>query len=162
AQVRLMALLALADLRPSPESGKAIAAALADPKNSADRWIPEAATCAAAKNADQFLIALAGQSKPADRALSVAVVVAAHYARAKDESLSGEQRAAAARELIGYRADKETVQTLLDLITPRTPPEMAAGILRAAQDAEVTATGALILERLPGLTPSARKAGVAA
>jgi putative membrane-bound dehydrogenase-like protein len=250
AQVKLMSLLALADLPPSPEAGKAIAEALA--RNVGDRWIPDAATAAAAKNADEFLMALAGQQQPADRVLSVAATVAEHYARsggsdaagavmarlaegdvsvadaivrafaqewrrseppkmdqqldqsldrlatrlsperrgllvklatawgskrfekymaeavaalvakAKDESLSGEQRAAAARELIGYRADKETVQTLLDLITPRTPPELAAGILRAAQDADVPTTGALILERLPGFTPSARKSGVAA
>src|SRR5438128_10324839 len=74
-----MSLLALADLPPTPDAGKAVAEALA--KNIGDRWIPDAATSAAAKNADQFLITLAGQSKPAERVLSVAAVVAEHYAR---------------------------------------------------------------------------------
>jgi putative membrane-bound dehydrogenase-like protein len=251
-QVRLMAFLALADLPATPAAAQAIAAALRDPRNASDRWIPDAATCAAAKNADQFLIALAGRPNPSERALSVAATVAEHYARgggspavgavvaglaagdvavadavtrafvagwrqaeapkldaqleqnldrlagrlsperrgplvklatawgskrfekyaaeaagallakAKDENAPGEQRAAAARELIGYRADKETVQLLLDLITPRSPPELAAGILRAVQESDVPSAGGLLLERLPGLTPAARKAGIVA
>src|SRR5205823_6348901 len=78
-QVRLMSLLALADLPPTSDAGKAIAEALA--KNTGDRWIPEAATCAAAKNADQFLIASAGQTNPTERVLAVAATVAEHYAR---------------------------------------------------------------------------------
>ncbi|MFO0809103.1 MAG: PVC-type heme-binding CxxCH protein [Gemmataceae bacterium] len=251
-QVRLMSFLALADLPATPEAGKAVATALAEPRNSSDRWIPDAVTCAAAKNADQFLIALARLPRPAERAAqSVAATVAEHYARnggspaigaiiaslaagdvsvadavirafasewrrsepptlnedleqnldrlagrlsperrgllvklatawgskrfekylaeaagallakVKDESASGEQRATAARELIGYRSDKETVQTLLDLVTPRSPPELAVGVLRAVQESNVSTAGGLILERLPGLTPAARKAGVA-
>src|SRR5207249_9243 len=70
AQVRLMALLALADLPATPEAGRVIATALGDVRNASDRWIPDAATCAAAKNADQFLITLAGRSRPAERAVS--------------------------------------------------------------------------------------------
>src|SRR5262249_54087218 len=56
--------------------------------------------------------------------------------------------------------DKETVQTLLDLITPRTPPELAAGLLGAVQGSTAPGAGRLILERLPGLTPSARAVGL--
>src|SRR5262249_10900664 len=70
-------------------------------------------------------------------------------------------RVAAARELASHKAsDKETVQTLLDLITPRTPPELAAGFLQALQASEAPDAGRLILERLPGLTPATRSAGL--
>src|SRR5206468_9424308 len=72
------------------------------------------------------------------------------------------ERLAAARELAASRvADKQTVQTLLDLITPRLPPELAAGILQALQVNEVPEAGALILDRLGTMTPSIRVAGFA-
>src|SRR5205823_5657562 len=79
-QVRLAALLALADLPPSAGAGRA-AAALADPATAADRWLPEAATCAAAANGESFLLALAGQPRPTEKLRAVAAVVAEHYAR---------------------------------------------------------------------------------
>src|SRR5436309_1571029 len=41
-QVRLMSFLALADLPATPEAGKAIVAALGDPLNAGDAWIPDA------------------------------------------------------------------------------------------------------------------------
>ena len=51
---------------------------------------------------------------------------------------------------MGQRAgDNEIAKTLLDLITPRTPPELAVGLLRAVQTSEAPATGSLVLERLP-------------
>jgi putative membrane-bound dehydrogenase-like protein len=81
AQVRLMALLALADLPATPGAGDAVAAALGEPSNAEDRWIPDAATCAAAKNSEHFLKALAAVKKPSDKLLSVTAIVAEHYAR---------------------------------------------------------------------------------
>src|SRR5205807_619947 len=42
-QVRLMALLALADQPALPAAGPAIVAVLNDAQNSADRWLPDAA-----------------------------------------------------------------------------------------------------------------------
>ena len=267
AQVRLMALLALADLPPTPAAGEAIVTALSDPANAADRWIPDAAICAAANNAEYFLRALAAaplpsppsdggegrvRGAPSEKLLTAAAIVAEHYARGgpvesvgalitrladadgptadavvrglakgwpvkqpprldeqieqdlerllsrlapdrrgllinlatawgskrfekyaagvvstllariKDESLPASERIASARELIGHRAaDKQTVQTLLDLITPRTPPELVTGLLQALQASEAPETGRLLLERLPGLTPAARSAGLA-
>src|SRR5262249_14863674 len=72
AQVRLMALLALADRTPAPKAGAAVAEALGLPENESDRWIPDAATCAAAKNAPHFLAALARRKKgPSERTLAV-------------------------------------------------------------------------------------------
>src|SRR5205823_8711535 len=82
-------------------------------------------------------------------------------AQVKNEALSSEERINAARELVGQRpADKETVQTLLDLITPRTPSDVAAGFLQALQATDAKDAGPMILERLPSLTPAARAAGL--
>src|SRR5262245_58266432 len=81
AQVRLMALLALADQPATPAAAAAIIAALSDPANTGDRWIPDAATCAAAKNSEDFLKALSGKKEPPAKLLDVATIVAEHYAR---------------------------------------------------------------------------------
>jgi putative membrane-bound dehydrogenase-like protein len=81
AQVRLMALLALADLPAAPKAGAAVAAALSEPSNADDRWLPDAATCAAAKNSVGFLKALAVVNQPSEKLLAVTAIVAEHYAR---------------------------------------------------------------------------------
>jgi putative membrane-bound dehydrogenase-like protein len=251
AQVRLMSLLALADRPSTPAAGEAIVAALSDPTNARDRWIPDAATSAAANNSETFLKALSANKGVSPKLLAVAGIVAEHYARSapvdsaatvlaslvnadpqiigavvrglskgwpgdkplkldesieqnlekliarmpperrgelikltsawgskkferlaaevsrallakvKDEALSAADRIAAARELAGYRnADTAIVETLLEQITPRTPPEIAIGFLQALQVSEAADAGKLILERLPALTPATRAAGL--
>jgi putative heme-binding domain-containing protein len=266
AQVRLLALLALADQPPTKAAGEAVVAALADPLNANDRWIPDAATCAAANNSASFLRALAApltlpsppageegrvREGPAPKLLTVAGIVAEHYARggpadsvlgviaglagadprvadavvrglAKgwpaekqpkldehaeadlervlgrlaperrgalvrlaaawgskkfekyaaeaartllarvgDESLKTDDRVTAARELVGQGgADGENVKTLLEAVTPSAPPELAAGLLDALRSSESPEVGRLVLERLPGLTPASRAAGI--
>ena len=92
-----MTLLALADQPVQPAVGPAIVAALSEPQNTEDRWIPDAATCAAAKNSENFLSAVASpltlpsppseggegrvRGQPSAKLLSVTSVVAEHYAR---------------------------------------------------------------------------------
>ena len=83
-QVRLAALLALADAPASPLAAEALVAAVADGKVNGDRWLPDAATAAAATNADGFLKALA--ARPFAQAAPPLVVtmagrVAEHLAR---------------------------------------------------------------------------------
>jgi putative membrane-bound dehydrogenase-like protein len=251
AQVRLMALLALADQPPAPATGEAIATMLGDSVNADDRWIPYAATCAAANNTVYFLQALAAKKASSPKLLGVTAIIAEHYARGapldslpdvlarlanadssvanavvhglakgwpankapklderteqqleqlgsklapgqrglliklaatwgskkfekyaveaskallaqvRNESLHTLQRTAAARELVALRAtDKETVENLLELVAPRTPPELAAGILSALQATEVRDSGKIIVERLAELTPAARTASL--
>jgi uncharacterized protein len=251
AQVRLMTLLALADRPASPAAGRAIVEALGRPENANDRWIPDAAIAAAAKNGDGFLRALAAVQKPADKLLTVTGIVAEHYARGgpiesigpvlasladtdpaaadaavrgiakgwparrpprldeqvekdlgrlaarlspdrrgalvrlasdwgskqfakagaeilksltakvAEASLKPDQRVAAAAELVGYQpADKEVVATLLDQITPQAAPELALGLLQALKASESPEAAALLLDRLPSLTPAARAAGI--
>ena len=72
-----------------------------------------------------------------------------------------EDRVAAASELVGYQAaDKELVQRLLEVVTPQAPPELGVGILRAVQASEAAGAGGLIADRLPGMTPTVRSAGI--
>lgn len=66
AQVRLAALLALADMPPKDEAGAAIYAVLQSPRNSQDRWLSEAATAAAARNDASFLRAILASFRPAE------------------------------------------------------------------------------------------------
>jgi uncharacterized protein len=82
-QVRLAALLALADLPPARAGAEALVAALEDGSLVEDRWLADAYTSAAARHHVEFLPALArGWSKPLSPAL-VAVVsrAAEHQAR---------------------------------------------------------------------------------
>jgi putative membrane-bound dehydrogenase-like protein len=79
-QVRLMTLLALADQPAGAKAGAAVVEALTRPEDANDRWIPDAATAAGAKNAEHFLKSL-GTARPAGKLMDVATVVAEHYAR---------------------------------------------------------------------------------
>jgi putative membrane-bound dehydrogenase-like protein len=250
-QVRLMTLLALADQPASEKSGAAIVEALARPENADDRWIPDAATAAAANNAEQFLRSLATVKDPPAKFVEVVAIIAEHYARSdaggsvgsvvaklveadaaiadavvrglargwpasrppkldasleanllklmdrlsperrgvlvrlavswgskqfataaeeiaktmlarvKDADARTSERIAAAEELLGFQpGSKELTAAILDQITPQAAPELAAGLLRALRVSESRDTPALILERLPKLTPAARAAGI--
>ncbi|MCH8830888.1 MAG: c-type cytochrome, partial [Planctomycetes bacterium] len=89
AQVRLMTLLALADLPATASAGPAIVAALNNPTNTSDRWIPDAATSAAANNAMSFLRGLSSTKSRArqdaaassPKLIAVTRIVAEHFAR---------------------------------------------------------------------------------
>jgi putative membrane-bound dehydrogenase-like protein len=70
-QVRLAALLALAEVPSTDEAGAAVVAAMAKPENAKDKWIPQAATAAAARHDAGFLkavLAAAGARGKAERA----------------------------------------------------------------------------------------------
>ncbi|MCX7409406.1 MAG: ThuA domain-containing protein [Planctomycetales bacterium] len=82
-QVRLAALLTLADLPPSLEAATAVREALSSREVAEDRWLKDAATSAAAKQDAAFLKGVLTnkdeklQSPPAD----VLLIVAEHYSR---------------------------------------------------------------------------------
>ncbi|WP_165068846.1 PVC-type heme-binding CxxCH protein [Paludisphaera rhizosphaerae] len=83
-QVRLAALLALADAPNTPEAGEAVAKALASGLGAGDRWLPDAATSAAAAHAEPFLKALAAikaDQEPSPTLLTIVGRVAEHHAR---------------------------------------------------------------------------------
>jgi putative membrane-bound dehydrogenase-like protein len=81
-QVRLMTLLALADQPQDERSGAAAAEALTKAENAQDKWIPDAATAAAAGNSVGYLKTVAKTKAPTEKMLTVAGIVAEHYARA--------------------------------------------------------------------------------
>ncbi len=79
AQVRLAALLALADLPGTEQAGPAI---LAEMSGELDRWLADASVAAAATNADSFLAAIArSKTKPTGRMSEAMTIVANHYGR---------------------------------------------------------------------------------
>src|SRR5262249_55568052 len=79
-QVRLAALLTLADQPTYTEAAAPIVAALADTQMVKDRWLFDAAICAAAKNDAKFLLAAI---RTANVPVTIIEQVAEHYARGK-------------------------------------------------------------------------------
>jgi uncharacterized protein len=90
-----------------------------------------------------------------------AVLTATYLAQVRQEKLSDEARAAAAAQLIELRrTDADTARAVLDLLTPRTSPVLAQGLLRAVGGSEAAAVGAALVDRLPALTPALRPVAV--
>ena len=86
-----------------------------------------------------------------------AEMAASLLATAKDESLSESRRVEAARQLVELRAASDDLaQQLLALITPRTPPDLAAGLIGAVADGSAPGAGNAMVERLPALAPALR------
>lgn len=88
AQVRLAAILALADQAQHREAGGAIAKLVRNGDYSSDRWIGDALTSAAAMHAVPFLAALADAEEGQEtslggKALPTAAIVAEHIARSR-------------------------------------------------------------------------------
>lgn len=92
AQVRMAGLLALAELPANDEAGRAIFQALQQPRNAQDRWIPDAATAAAAKNDAGFLKAvLASFQPPTDQAAAETTAPANLIRNSSFEQVTGER-----------------------------------------------------------------------
>jgi putative membrane-bound dehydrogenase-like protein len=90
-----------------------------------------------------------------------AAIAEGYLATAADEKQPDAARVEAAARLIDFRkADPEAARQLLDLVTPRTAPELARGLLDAAGRSEAPAVGALVTERFAALTPAVRPAAL--
>lgn len=258
AQVRLAAILALADMPASKEAGKAVAALLSRSENVFDKCLPDAVTAAAAKNDAAFLAvlvegedALSG-TEGTKKLLSVLAIVSEHYARGEpattvamlltgldhaqpaiaetiiggmakgwpkgktvelsddaqtallallpklsvgsqsqlvrlvtawgsekfqkyadeivqslsttiaDETKDDDERISASRQLIEFRgSEREVIEPLIEIVvSPRTSPEVAAGIIDALAASESSEVGAALIARFAALTPAAKKAAV--
>ena len=84
AQVRLSALLALADVETSEDVGRSLAELIRKPAATGDQWAADALTSAAAAHAVPTLANLAnGGNLPDGRATSVVTIVAEHIARGR-------------------------------------------------------------------------------
>ncbi|MGH7224233.1 MAG: PVC-type heme-binding CxxCH protein, partial [Gemmataceae bacterium] len=84
--VRRAALLMLSEMPPSKSAGAAIHAVLLTSENAKDRWIPLAATCAAARHDVGFLHAALNAKTNTDAVRRVVRIVAEHYARGREGS----------------------------------------------------------------------------
>ena len=140
AQVRLAAFLALADMPPNNDAGAAIAAALSDPHNADDRWIPHAATSAAAVNDLAFLRSVAAGAVKASPGSSVEEVVgrvAEHYARGGPTESVGTLFTALAE------GDSALVEAMVAGLARGWPEDRPASPGAAVEAAMVTVLGRL-------------------
>src|SRR5205823_1935075 len=86
-----------------------------------------------------------------------AEISATLLAKAADEKEAEAARIAAAVQAIEMRkVDAEPVMDLIKLLTVRSSPEFVAGILDALRRSDSLQVGALLVERLPMLTPAGR------
>jgi putative heme-binding domain-containing protein len=71
------------------------------------------------------------------------------------------ERVAAARQLVEFRAnDADTVTSLLELLTPRTAPQLATGLLDALRASQSPNLGPAIVEKMEGWSPTTRTAAL--
>jgi uncharacterized protein len=107
------------------------------------------------------LVALASRwgSKALERhAAEVAVSLLAQARNGKETDAS---RIQAAAQLIDFRrGDADAASQLLALLTPRTSPELAQGLLEAVGRSESPAAGPALVEMLGTLTPGVKKAAL--
>jgi uncharacterized protein len=82
-----------------------------------------------------------------------------YVAQINDDKLPTARRIAAARELVNFRkSDAKLIGELMELVGPRTPPDLAAGLLEAIGQSEAADGGAAIVENIRTLTPQSRTA----
>jgi hypothetical protein len=86
-----------------------------------------------------------------------AEIATALLAETRDQLKPEPARIEAARQLIEFRTkDSGTARDLLALITPRTPPTLATGLLTAVAKSEASEAGQFLVQSLGSLTPSVR------
>lgn len=79
----------------------------------------------------------------------------------QDNNATDEARIDAAAQLIEFqKQDAASVESLLELIGPRTSPALAKGLLEAAGKSESAAAGASIVAKLGVVTPNVRPVAV--
>jgi putative membrane-bound dehydrogenase-like protein len=109
------------------------------------------------------LVSLAGRWGSDSLGPDSAALAATLLATAKDEAKSDQARSDAARQLIEFRPkDQAAAMQLLALVTPRTSPTLAAGLVAAASRCESNEISGALAERLPKFTPPARAEAIRA
>jgi putative heme-binding domain-containing protein len=94
-------------------------------------------------------------SRALDRA--GAEIAASLLAATRDEAQPESRRAEAAHQLIELRPqDGDLPRQVLGLITPRTTPELALGLVDAVAGSKAPEVGKVLIDALPALAPSAR------
>jgi hypothetical protein len=116
AQVRLAAVLALADMPPSDRAGRAIAELALVRENAGDHWLREASAIAGARHADGFLERLLQEDLGDRRADSAYVANIVHVAATAAAELSANQPSGRLAELLKQfpGADPVVASAILD------------------------------------------------
>ncbi|MEX2026973.1 MAG: PVC-type heme-binding CxxCH protein, partial [Pirellulaceae bacterium] len=79
----------------------------------------------------------------------------------EDEAKPDQVRLDAATQLVAFRkTDEGTASTILDLITPRSSPELASGLLDALRQSESPAVATALIERMGKWTPAIKPAAL--
>jgi uncharacterized protein len=103
------------------------------------------------------LVSLAGRWGSKGLEKYTGEIAASLLATVRDEKKSDEARVAAARQLIEFRrSDTDAAKALLGLITPRTSPALASGLVGALARTESAEFGSALVDTLPALTPAVR------
>jgi putative membrane-bound dehydrogenase-like protein len=149
AQVRLAALLALADLPPTKAGGAAVARMIQMEQNLSDNWMVDAATAAAAHHDLSFLEAIASAPAASTTLSEMISTVAEHYARGGPgqagvklfASLEQAQPSIIAAVLTGLVSGwpeahpvevSDTLADQLDRIMQRLEPAQRGGLVKLA------------------------------
>ncbi|APZ93378.1 PVC-type heme-binding CxxCH protein [Fuerstiella marisgermanici] len=75
----------------------------------------------------------------------------------KDSDATADKRGAAARDLVGFRStDKNAVATIINQLTPQTPPNAVEQMLEAVPLSESDDAGEVIIKALPSMTPKTK------
>ncbi|WP_068139003.1 PVC-type heme-binding CxxCH protein [Roseimaritima ulvae] len=79
----------------------------------------------------------------------------------EDQDASADKRGAAARDLIGFRAnDEDAVETVVELLTPQTPSDVSEKLLASLRLSEAESGGEVIVEYLPFMTPGTKSTAI--
>ena len=75
----------------------------------------------------------------------------------EDPDASADQRGSAARDLVGFRSnDKQAVATIIEQLTPQTPPDVVEQLLEAVPLSDCEDGAEVILNALPTMTPKTK------
>ena len=92
----------------------------------------------------------------------IAEMTAKLFSDVSKSDLADAARLAAATQFVELQKADGAAAKLLDLITPRTAPELARGIVEALAKSESAQVGQKLTEALPKLTPAVRPAALSA
>ena len=85
------------------------------------------------------------------------------FAAAADESKPEAARIPAARQLIDLRkSDPRAARDVIALITAKTPPDLASGLIGAVARSDSPEVGTALVDAIGAMTPAARKASILA
>ncbi len=141
-----------------------------------DRGWPRDKPARLGESGDEMLVKLFKQATPASRSRLVglaarwgsrkleqfaAEAAAALLAQVQDDKQPDAARIAAAEQLIDFRrSDPASAVQVLELLSPRTNPDLAQGLVEAVARSDAPSTGTALIEHLAAMTPKVRAVAI--